>query len=140
MTRYVHDSFSLLAHFREEPGAPRVHELIADRQHQHWITVINLGEVLYKTTRENGSDGAERMLGAALDMPLQLVDADFALAIHAARIKAKYRMSYADCFAAALAQRLDAAVVTGDPEFEDIEQAGELKVEWLPPKPKTRRR
>jgi ribonuclease VapC len=49
-------------------------------------------------------------------------------------------MSYADCFAAALAQRLDAAVVTGDPEFEDIERAGELKVEWLPPKPKSRRR
>ena len=76
MTRYVLDSFSLLAHFREEPGAPRVHDLIADRQHRHWMTVINLGEVLYKTTREDGSDGAERMLGAALDLPLQLVEAD----------------------------------------------------------------
>jgi predicted nucleic acid-binding protein len=140
MTRYVLDSFSLLAHFREEPGAPRVRQLIADRQHQHWVSVINLGEVHYKMTREHGGERADEVLGDALDMPIQLVEADFILAMDAARIKAKYRMSYADCFAAALAQRLNAAVVTGDPEFEAIERAGELQIEWLPPKPRTRHR
>lgn len=140
MTRYVHDSFSLLAHFREEPGAPRVRQLIASSQHQHWITVINLGEVQYKVAREEGDDRADSVIGSALDLPIQLVEADFVLAIDAARIKARFRMSYADCFAAALAQRLSAIVVTGDPEFEAIERAGALQIEWLPPKPKSRRR
>ena len=140
MTRYVHDSFSLLAHFWEEPSGPRIDELIADRRHRHWISVINLGEALYKTARQEGSDGAERLLGAVFDLPLQLVDADYALTMDAARIKARYRMSYADCFAAALAQRLGATIVTGDPEFEAIAQAGELQIEWLTPKPKARRR
>lgn len=140
MTRYVHDSFSLLAHFREEPGAPRVRQLMAAGQHQHWITVINLGEVQYKVAREDGDDRADSVIGAALDLPIKLIEADFILAMDAARIKARFRMSYADCFAAALAQRLGAVVVTGDPEFEAIERAGELQIEWLSPKPKSKRR
>jgi predicted nucleic acid-binding protein len=140
MTRYVHDSFSLLAHVRDEPGAPRVRQLIVDRQHQHWITVINLGEVHYKVAREHGGDRADDVVEEVLAMPIQLEEADFILAMDAARIKARYRMSYADCFAAALAQRLNATVVTGDPEFETIERAGQLQIEWIPPKPKSRRR
>ena len=37
----------------------------------------------------------------------------------------------ADCFAAALAQRLGAAVLTGDPDFQRLE--GAVAVEWLTP-------
>jgi predicted nucleic acid-binding protein len=33
---------------------------------------------------------------------------------------AKSQMSYADCFAAALAQELNATLVTGDPEFQTL--------------------
>ena len=47
----------------------------------------------------------------------------------ALRVKYWHRISYADAFAAALAQQLAAPVVTGDPEFRDIE--GEVAVEWL---------
>ena len=39
-------------------------------------------------------------------------------------------MSYADCFAAALAQRESAAVVTGDPDFRQVEQL--VAIDWLP--------
>jgi predicted nucleic acid-binding protein len=38
-------------------------------------------------------------------------------------------MSYADCFAAALAKERKAEVVTGDPEFKQIEP--EVKVHWI---------
>jgi len=44
-------------------------------------------------------------------------------------LEAWHRISYADAFAAALAQQLAAPVVTGDPELRDIE--GEVAVEWL---------
>ena len=139
MTRYVHDSFSLLAYLRDEPGGVQVRQLFVNPSHQHWMSVINLGEVFYKTAKEHGDDRAEEIVSNVTDMAIELIEADFYLAMHAARIKARFRMSYADCFAAALAQRIEATVVTGDPEFEAIEQAGELRIEWLTPKPKTRR-
>jgi ribonuclease VapC len=50
----------------------------------------------------------------------------------AVRLKATYPLSYADCFAAALAQRLGATVVTGDPEFHPLEDDGLIAVDWLP--------
>ena len=36
---------------------------------------------------------------------------------------------YADCFAAALAKLRNAELITGDPEFKEVEK--EIKVSWL---------
>ena len=47
----------------------------------------------------------------------------------AARLKARYAISYADAFAVALAQELGAPVVTGDTEFEQVESL--IDVLWL---------
>lgn len=45
------------------------------------------------------------------------------LALTAARIKAGYPIAYPDAFAAALAQQTEATLVTGDPEFELLEDS-----------------
>ena len=47
----------------------------------------------------------------------------------AAELKAKKKMSYADCFAAALAKLRKAELVTGDKEFRQV--AGEVKILWI---------
>ena len=47
----------------------------------------------------------------------------------AAHIKANYSVSYADAFAIALAQELNAAIVTGDPEFQAVEKI--VRILWL---------
>jgi ribonuclease VapC len=47
----------------------------------------------------------------------------------AAQIKAQYPISYADAFAVALAQELNAAIVTGDSEFKQVESI--VKLSWL---------
>ncbi len=47
----------------------------------------------------------------------------------AARIKAEHPLSYADAFAAALAQELGASLVMGDPEFKTVEST--VNVMWL---------
>ena len=56
-----------------------------------------------------------------------------ALADTAADFKARFKLSLADAFAAALAQELDkekkAELVTGDPEFRPLGQ--EIKIHWL---------
>ena len=44
-------------------------------------------------------------------------------------LKARHRISYADCFAAALAKDRKADLVTGDKEFKKIE--GDVSVHWL---------
>ena len=57
------------------------------------------------------------------------VEADWALAKEAGRFKAKNRMSFADCFAAALAKNRKASLVTGDREFKQVES--EININWL---------
>ncbi len=52
-----------------------------------------------------------------------------ALADTAADFKARFRISLADAFAAALAKEKKAELVTGDPEFKALEK--EIKIIWL---------
>ena len=49
--------------------------------------------------------------------------------IEATRLKACHPISYADCFAAALAIRVHAPIVTGDPDFRKLGKA--VAVDWL---------
>ena len=73
------------------------------------------------------SDCAVFRLNQDLNPP---VTDDLHLVRDAAKMKAKHGMSYAGCFAAALAKLRHAELVTGDPEFKEVE--GEVKVVWLP--------
>jgi ribonuclease VapC len=49
--------------------------------------------------------------------------------IQAARIKAEYPLSFADCFAVATARKNNSVIMTGDPEFKRIENL--VTVEWI---------
>jgi len=49
--------------------------------------------------------------------------------MEAARLKATYPLSFADCFAAATAIRERAALVTGDPEFKKLGKA--VTIDWV---------
>jgi predicted nucleic acid-binding protein len=62
-------------------------------------------------------------------MPIEIVSADLQQTHQAAIFKATRKMSYADCFGAALAKIRNAEFVTGDPEFKEIEK--EVKIGWL---------
>jgi predicted nucleic acid-binding protein len=51
------------------------------------------------------------------------------LAKQAAIFKSSKKMSYADCFAAALAKQRRVELVTGDKEFRQVE--GEVTILWI---------
>ena len=130
---FVLDSFALLAFFRAETAGARVRELLEQAQAGEIvlsITTVNLGEVFYRAIRERGREHAHEMLGRVEEFGVEIASVDLELALLAASLKAASSIGYADCFAAALAQRLDAAVVTGDPDFHQIEHL--VAVEWLP--------
>lgn len=131
--RFVFDSFALMALLLNEPGAARVQELLgsaAGGEHALYMTVVNLGEVLYTIETRRGVELSQEALALVDQSPINLVEIDRGLALNAARIKAAAKMGYADCFVVACAQDLGAAIVTGDPDFKQLE--GQVAIDWLP--------
>ena len=92
------------------------------------MSLINVGEVVYLTGRNRGRKIAEELLKDLRDLPITFYEASEERILAAAWIKSNYAISYADSFAAQLAQELKATLVTGDPEFEGVK---DLKVLWL---------
>lgn len=132
---YVLDSFALLAYFQGEAGMPRVRSVLdgAEAQrHAVYLSLINLGEALYITERERGLVAARRTLGAVDELPLELLPVSRATVLAAAHIKARFSISYADAFAAVATRDCRGVLMTGDPEFRPLADAGVVGVEWLP--------
>lgn len=132
LDEFVLDSFALLAYLENETGAEEVGRILSAAQERNatvCMSIVNLGEVVYITEREQSLDAAHIVLGAVDQLPIRIVDADRTATLDAAHIKANYSVSYADAFAIALAQHNGAAVVTGDPEFKKVESM--VRVHWL---------
>jgi ribonuclease VapC len=120
MQRVVFDSFAVLAWFKREPAAPFVRSLLTDvRAGRLWgaICAVNVGEVYYVVSRERGPAAADELLEDMLYLDWQVLPASNDLVWAAARLKARYRISYADAFALACAQEHGADLVTDDPEL-----------------------
>lgn len=135
---YVLDSFALLAYLEGEVGMPRVRSVLEGASAQRcavYLSLINLGEVLYITERERGTIEARRVLGAIDQLPLEVVDVSRSTVLAAAHVKARFSIAYADAFAVIVAQDHGAVVMTGDPEFRPLADAGLVTVEWLPRHP-----
>ena len=131
-TRRVLDSYGLIAFLRDEPGADDIRNLFRsarDSQRPLLLCAVNWGEVYYITLRTNGPDRAEQVARLISTLPIEVIPADLELARQAAEFKAKKKMSYADCFAAALAKSKKAELVTGDKEFKQVER--EVKILWI---------
>ena len=130
----VLDSWALIAFFEDEPAAETVEKLLsqaAAEKHKLVLSVVNWGEIYYNTMREVSPAAAEQQARAIATLPIDIVGVgdDLALARQAAIFKATHKMSYADCFAAALAKIKNAELITGDQEFKALED--ELKITWL---------
>jgi len=121
---YVLDSYALLAFFQAEPGGVKVKDLLKEAEMGDavlFLSPLNLGEIYYTVARKLGMQIAERIIEDIRRLPISMVDATWERILDAARIKAKYPLSYADAFAAALAHEINATMVTGDPEFRRVE-------------------
>ncbi len=129
---YILDSFAILALLEDENGAARVQVILENARQGDvhvYISIINLGEVLYITERERGLSLAQKTLSAIEQLPLEILPATRERVLAAAHIKANFPMAYADAFAVAAAQEFEGTVVTGDPEFATVEKV--VTIEWL---------
>lgn len=128
----VLDSYSLIAYFEGEAGKDRMIEIFRaarDAARPLFLSVVNWGEVFYITLREAGRERADQVAHLISTLPIEIVSADLEMARQAAEFKATRKMSYADCFAAALAKLRRAELVTGDKEFKQVER--EVKILWI---------
>lgn len=128
----VLDSGAVISYLEDEPTAETVADIIADAHEQGvslLMTVVNAGEVWYIVAREASVADADASIKQLRDLGIEFVDADWELAKDAGYFKSRNKMSFADCFAAALARQRKAHLATGDPEFKQIEQ--EVTVHWL---------
>jgi ribonuclease VapC len=126
------DSWALMALFHEEPAAAEVEKLLSQAaagRHNLFMSVVNWGEIYYSVMRGASAGMAEQKAREIVAMPIAIVPADLQQTHQAAIFKATRRMSYANCFGAALASIKNAEFVTGDPEFKEIEK--EIKINWL---------
>ncbi|HTX79935.1 MAG TPA: type II toxin-antitoxin system VapC family toxin [Longilinea sp.] len=128
----VLDSWSIIAYLDDEPSGRKIADLIADANEQEipiYMSVVNAGEVWYIIAREISEKDADDSVKQLHQLRIQLKDADWDLTQEAARFKSQHKMSYADCFAGALAKTMKADLVTGDKEFKAIEDA--VTIQWV---------
>jgi predicted nucleic acid-binding protein len=128
----VLDSFALIAYFRGEPMGMPVKQLLlkaGKADDPLCMTEVNYAEVKYMILRKNGAKAWEEAAQTLIALPIEFHSTDRELADLAADMKSRFSFSLADAFAAALAKKLKANLVTGDPEFKAVER--EVKVSWL---------
>lgn len=117
---YVFDSYAVFTYLEGEPGAEKIADILknalADRC-KIFMSIINVGEVYYIVMREQGKNAAQLYLKTIERYPIIFENAEKEITLEAAEIKAFNKLSYADSFAAALAMRQKAKLVTGDKEF-----------------------
>lgn len=131
MTRVL-DAHGLLVFLEKEAGYEKVEQsFVAAVEKDKYLLMasVNFGEVYYIVLRECGQDKAHEIEKIIRTLPIEIIDVDMQLAREAARFKASHKMSYADCFAAALAKIHRGEVMTGDKEFKAVEN--EIKITWL---------
>jgi len=123
----------MIAYLHSEPTAQEVRQALRSARKSDLLvlfSLINYGECMYIVERESGIEQAEHAASIIDELPVEVVPADRLLVFAAARLKARYPISYADAFAAAVAKRYGGRVMTGDPEFKAAEP--EVAIHWLP--------
>ena len=133
MPIYVLDSYAILALLQKEPGNQRVRELLEEAQDescQVHISLINLGELAYIIERRWGVERSHEALAYLRNTALQWAAVTENRVWTASRLKAAHPIAFADAFAAGLALELGGTLVTGDPEFRQLE--AKIAIEWLP--------
>ncbi|OGB91389.1 MAG: hypothetical protein A3G35_03565 [candidate division NC10 bacterium RIFCSPLOWO2_12_FULL_66_18] len=130
--RSLLDSFAMLAFLNKERGFEKVKSLLRAAEASSeplLMNEINIGEVYYVTAKDRSVERAEEFLHRLETLPILPVSNSFADVLEAARIKARFPISYADAFVVATAVRMNAAIVTGDPEFQSVPHL--VTIVWL---------
>jgi predicted nucleic acid-binding protein len=127
--KYLLDTSAILALMEDEPGAERVETVL--RQGEVLLPFPVLLETYYITLQERSEAVADERYALLRHLSVtELWSMDEPTLLTAARLKARFRISFADALIAAFALRNQAVLVHKDPEFESL--ADQVRQEPLP--------
>lgn len=132
---FLLDTSAFITLADKEPGFERVQSLLKAGKRgevELHASFVTLTEVRYILTYDRGEEKAARISAALRKFPVRWHHSDDALCDEAAKLKAAHKVSFADAFVAATAQRLNATLVHKDPEFDALKAV--IKLQPLPPK------
>ncbi|SMB99739.1 PIN domain-containing protein [Thermanaeromonas toyohensis ToBE] len=97
------------------------------------ISAINIGEIYYRLVKSGYNHLATAFLSDVKKrkFPWKIVPASNTRVWHAAKLKAQYRMSYADAFAVGLAIETGGQIVTRDPEIIEASKGANFIIDKI---------
>ena len=132
MKKSVFDSYAIISYLERQSGHQSVSTVLEEcvaKNHTAFLCVVNWGEVIHTALRTGGETKARLADDVLRALPIEIIDVNKELTFRAAQLKAGNRMSYADCFAAALAINRKCELITGDKEFKQVEKS--IKIRWI---------
>ena len=132
MANLVLDTYPLIAFFEEQKEATTVERILRESKQagrKMYLSTINAGEIWYTVTRSHSKNDADQVMRDIYQLEIRILPVDWQLTQIAAQFKVPGGISYADCFAAALAKSQNAPLVTGDREFERL--ADDIEIMWV---------
>jgi len=124
MTRLVVDSWAWVEYLSGSELGKKAEKAIEEAQ-EIWVSTVSVAEVVSKYRRK-GMDEAPALRAMTTLSKVGapgLEDAQEAGKIHAALKRTVPNFSFGDSFVLQLARRLDANVLTGDPDFSGLKEA-----------------
>jgi predicted nucleic acid-binding protein len=94
------------------------------------MSAINVGEVYYFLRKHHSEALADFWRESSRTLPVTIEVPTAEDIWNAALLKARFPIAYADAFAAALAQKYNCPLLTGDPELRSVDS---LELDWLGP-------
>ncbi len=114
-----------------QPASDFVEELLIEGeqgQTRLLISAINVGEVYYFLRKHHSEALAESWRESSRTLPATIEVPSLDDIWSAALLKGRFSIAYADGFVAALAQKYNCPLVTGDPEFRRVDH---LELDWI---------
>lgn len=131
--RYILDSSALAIYLSNGQGWEEISPIVdaaRAKQTAIYVTTFSLSELLADQERTGGAASAQTTWARIQKLPFKLTDIDRTLALAAAHIRALYSLEQADPFAAALAERQHAVLLTSNGHYRKIEKL--VAIKWLP--------
>jgi predicted nucleic acid-binding protein len=133
LEKFILDACSLIAFINAEEGGEKVKKLLEAVENEIYMHMINLGEVYYGFYKVEGRVKAETAIENLMQLPIYFVeDMSLDFVKTAGRYKASYKVSFADAFVLALAEKRQGQIVTTDrTEFEPVARKERIGFFWL---------
>ncbi len=128
MKTTVLDSYAVITYLQQQEGYEKVAAIFEEcvtKDREAFMCIVNWGEVIHQALRTGGETRAKLAEDSMRALPIQLIE----VTLQAAHFKAFHKMSFADCYAAALALKKKCELLTGDKDFKQVET--KIKVRWI---------